>query len=169
LLFPLHGSSVVTRGCPFPIRLQVKHAYLQGNSRGSRCKARVRSCHTQARMLCYFVNRMWPLRETKHRAGTAALSALGCYLSSPEIERQRWDSCFRRDCICLPALITSCFGGNLEGGGRARSSRLRSMMAGNARDWRSPRALGHGIGAPLFQSTMWEGGVQDVVLLLLLC
>jgi len=38
-------------------------------------------------------------------------------------------------------------------------------MPGN---WRSPRALGHGIGAALSKSAMWEDGVQDVVLLLLL-
>ena len=63
-----------------------------------------------------------------------ALSALGCYLSSPDIERQRWDSCFGRDCIALPALITSCFGGDLEGYGCARSSRPRSAMPENARE-----------------------------------
>jgi hypothetical protein len=92
-------------------------------------------------MLCYFVNRMWPLRETRHRAGTAALSALGCYLSSLEIERQRWDSCFGRDCIALPASITSCFGGDLEGG-RARSSRLRSTMPENARELAKSASFG---------------------------
>lgn len=93
-------------------------------------------------MLCYFVNRMWLLRETMHRAGTVVLSALGCYLSSPEAERQCWDSCFGRDCIALPALITSCFGGNLEGGGRARSSRLRSTMPENAREQAKSASFG---------------------------
>jgi hypothetical protein len=87
---------------PLPNSSAGETRLLAGQLAGSRCKARVRSCHTQARMLCYFVNRIWPLRETRHRAGTAALSALGCYLSSPDIERQRWNSCFGRDCIACP-------------------------------------------------------------------